>query len=157
MPDGLYDADFFLWTQEQARLLRECARAETNLPLDWQNLAEEIESVGGSQKRELDTRLTVLVEHLLKLQFSRATGPRRLWTLTVRTQRHRILRLLEMNPSLKSLVPLMAHESLAWIAEEVAIMLGDEGELVEGAYGAIVSASYTTDQLLTDWLPDPPA
>ncbi len=68
MPDGLYDADFFLWTQEQARLLRNSAHAATNLPLDWENLAEEVEDLGRSNRRELRNRLRVVMEHLLKLQ-----------------------------------------------------------------------------------------
>ena len=47
----LYDRDFFLWTQEQAAALR--AVRKSNLPLDWDNLAEEIESLGRSQRTEL--------------------------------------------------------------------------------------------------------
>src|SRR5215213_3340407 len=37
----LYEEDFLLWTKEQARLLREAAERGVNLPLDWENLAEE--------------------------------------------------------------------------------------------------------------------
>jgi hypothetical protein len=48
---GLYDQDFFLWTQEQAAALRRAK--DSNLPLDWENLAEEIECLGKSDRREL--------------------------------------------------------------------------------------------------------
>jgi len=50
MPEGsdLYDYDFFLWTQEQAAALRRAK--DSNLPLDWENLAEEIESLGKSER-----------------------------------------------------------------------------------------------------------
>ena len=58
----LYDQDFFLWTQEQSRLLREAAERRVNFPLDWENLAEEIESLGKSQRSELRSRLTTIVE-----------------------------------------------------------------------------------------------
>jgi len=61
----LYDRDFYAWTHEQAGLLRsgQLARA------DIENIAEEIESMGRSEKRELVNRLTVLLLHLLKWQF----------------------------------------------------------------------------------------
>jgi len=50
---GLYQQDFVRWTEEQSSALREAARFGTNLPLDWENLAEEIESLGSSQRHEL--------------------------------------------------------------------------------------------------------
>ena len=56
-----YDDDFFAWTMEQARLLREGAVSE----IDTLNLAEEIESMGKNNRRELGTRLAVLLMHLL--------------------------------------------------------------------------------------------
>ena len=50
--DSLYERDFFLWTQQQAEALRKAAREGSNLPLDWENLAEETESLGRSFKHE---------------------------------------------------------------------------------------------------------
>jgi hypothetical protein len=61
----LYAEDFYLWTQQQAALLRTGQWQE----LDYENLAEEIESVGRSAKRELGNRLEVLLAHLLKWQY----------------------------------------------------------------------------------------
>jgi hypothetical protein len=61
----LYAADFYLWTQQQAGLLRTGKWQE----LDYENLAEEIASVGRSEKRELGHRLEVLLTHLLKWQY----------------------------------------------------------------------------------------
>ena len=60
-PD-LYNHDFYAWTQQQAALLRD----EKTQALDYANLAEEIESLGRSDKRELGNRLHILVMHLLK-------------------------------------------------------------------------------------------
>ncbi|MEE8305203.1 MAG: DUF29 family protein [Candidatus Tectomicrobia bacterium] len=57
-----YDKDFYAWTQHQAALLRTVTCAE----LDMLNLAEEIESLGKSQRRESRSRLRVLVMLLLK-------------------------------------------------------------------------------------------
>ena len=52
----LYDRDFMLWTQEQSAALRRAKGA--NLPLDWDNLAEEIESLGISQRHGLRSQVT---------------------------------------------------------------------------------------------------
>jgi hypothetical protein len=63
-PD-LYNHDFYAWTQQQAALLRESKVHD----LDCTNLAEEIESLGRSEKRELGNRLHILVMHLLKWRY----------------------------------------------------------------------------------------
>jgi hypothetical protein len=57
-----YDADFYAWIVEQARLLR----AGELSAIDAANIAEEIESVGRSDRRELHSRLVMLIMHLLK-------------------------------------------------------------------------------------------
>ena len=57
-----YEKDFYAWTVEQARLLRSGELSE----IDVENIAEEIESMGRSERREIGNRLTVLLSHLLK-------------------------------------------------------------------------------------------
>jgi hypothetical protein len=74
---GLYDRDFFLWTQEQAAALR--AVRKSNLPLDWDNLAEEIESLGKSDRRQLKSQIRRILRHLLKLEVSPAVDRRAGW------------------------------------------------------------------------------
>ncbi len=94
-PD-LYDQDFFDWTERQARLLRE-RRSEG---LDWANLAEEIESLGGSEKRAISSDLMILVMHLLKWRFQpekRKPG----WRATILDHRDRVIETIEMSPSLR--------------------------------------------------------
>ena len=59
-----YEQDFYAWTVEQGRLLR---TGELSA-IDAVNLAEEIESMGRRDRRELENRLTVLLTHLLKWQ-----------------------------------------------------------------------------------------
>ncbi len=66
----LYDHDFYAWSQEQAGLLRAGKLSEA----DIQHIAEEIESLGRSEKRELVSRLSILLMHLLKWQYQ---APRR--------------------------------------------------------------------------------
>ena len=62
----LYDQDFVRWTEQQAAALRQAAGLGVNLSLDWENLAEEIDSLGRSLKRELRSRVAVIIEHLIK-------------------------------------------------------------------------------------------
>src|SRR5262249_21247609 len=94
----LYDQDFFLWTQEQAAALRHAKGA--NLPLDWENLAEEIESLGKSLRAELNSQIRRILRHLLKLEASPATDPRAGWRTTVLDARTELEDLFEDSPSL---------------------------------------------------------
>jgi len=93
----LYDTDFYAWANEQAALLRAGRLSEA----DVENIAEEIESMGRSEKRELVSRLNVLLLHLLKWRYQpthRGTS----WKLTVEHQRYQLEDHLKDNPSLKS-------------------------------------------------------
>ncbi len=92
-----YTTDFYAWTQEQAKLLRN----KEIKGLDWLNVAEEIADMGRSEKRQLESRLEVLVMHLLKWQFQPNLRSRS-WQLTIKEQRLRLEKLLTENPSLKS-------------------------------------------------------
>ncbi|MBW4488575.1 MAG: DUF29 domain-containing protein [Trichocoleus desertorum ATA4-8-CV12] len=94
---ALYDADFYAWTQEQAKLLR---AQQWNL-VDVANLIEEIESLGRQERRELVNRLAVLLGHLLKWQYQPELQGSS-WQATIREQRRKIKRLIEQNPSLSS-------------------------------------------------------
>jgi len=92
-----YETDLYLWTQAQAALLRNGRPRE----IDWHHLAEEIESVGGSQKSEIRNRLAILLQHLLKWEFQpekRKYG----WRASIVEQRLQIDGLIEVSPSLRS-------------------------------------------------------
>ena len=91
-----YDADFYGWTQEQAAFLKAGKLTE----LDIENLIEEVETMGRSEKRELDSRLTVLLIHLLKWQYQPVRRGRS-WQLTIEGQRLNFSETLDENPSLK--------------------------------------------------------
>jgi Domain of unknown function DUF29 len=84
---SLYERDFVLWTKQQAEALRAAARSGSNQALDWENLAEEIESLGRSDRRELHSQIYRIIRHLAKLQFSPATDPRRGWREAIRDGR----------------------------------------------------------------------
>lgn len=99
--DPLHERDFHAWTQEQAARLRAAAARRVNADLDWENIAEELEGMGGSLRQEMESRLTTILEHLLKLAFSTLAEPQRQWRNTVRTQRRSLAKLLRRNPSLR--------------------------------------------------------
>lgn len=94
---GLYDEDVLAWSIEQAALLRERRWSA----LDIENLAEEIEDVGNSARRELGSRMAVLIAHLLKWQFQPQLRSNS-WLRTMNVQRNTISRRLARVPSLKS-------------------------------------------------------
>jgi len=77
-----YEQDFYGWTQEQAALLR----AGRLTDLDIENLIEEVETMGRSEKRELESRLTVLLLHLLKWKYQ-PNRRGRSWNLTIKGHR----------------------------------------------------------------------
>ena len=91
-----YEIDFYSWTLHSAQLLREGKFSE----LDIENVAEEIESMGKSDKRELISRFALLLSHLLKWQYQ----PERRgnsWKHTIKNQRLEVKELLKDSPSLK--------------------------------------------------------
>jgi hypothetical protein len=97
-----YEDDVYSWSLEQAAALRRAARARASLPepIDFENVAEEIESLGVSQLRELYSRYRVLLVHLLKWQHEPARqGPS--WRITIRNQRDEIAELLAQSPGLE--------------------------------------------------------
>ena len=94
--DDLYETDFHAWTQEQARLLKEKRWAD----LDLDNLVEEVESVGRSDKYQIESRLEVLIAHLLKWKFQPGLRGGS-WAGTITVQRQGIARVTKSSPSLK--------------------------------------------------------
>ncbi len=95
--NDLYDEDFYAWTKRQAELLRERRFAD----LDLENLIEEVESVGGSEKREIESRLDVLIGHLLKWKYQPGARSNS-WRRTIGEQRRRLAKALSASPSLKN-------------------------------------------------------
>ena len=98
----LHDSDFLQWTEQQTELLRR--RAAGELPndegLDWLNLAEEIESVGASEKREVRSRLMRICQHLLKWKYQPERQSRS-WEATIYVHRRDLQSLFEDSPSLR--------------------------------------------------------
>jgi hypothetical protein len=92
-----YDADFYAWTKAQADALRRRAANE----VDWDNLAEEIESVGRSDRREIRSRLEILLIHLLKWRYQ-PDHQCPSWQASIYEARRRIEGVVEESPSLRA-------------------------------------------------------
>ena len=101
-----YEGDLYAWTEEQAALLR----ARRTEGLDWENLAEEIRAIGTSDRRKLESRLCVVLLHLLKWQAQPELRGAS-WRLTLRVQRREIRKLIKQSPSLRRQLPALMHEA----------------------------------------------
>jgi hypothetical protein len=152
----LYDQDFFAWTKQQAKALRATARSRANQPLDWENLAEEIEDLGKSDRRELRRQIARIIRHLLKLPVSPALDPRRGWYESIADARTRAELLLQDSPSLKRQLGRIVTEQTAKAVELAVFDLEKFGEIDPGAFGALRTTRYTADQILGDWFPPEP-
>jgi len=152
----LYDEDFVTWTEQQAEALRSAARGSTNQPVDWENLAEEIESLGKSDRRELRSQIYRVVRHLAKLQFSPAAEPRDGWRDSVTDGRKRTELILADSPSLTSQLDQFVSEEGPAAVERAIADLDEFGELNRQTEQALRSTRYTVDQILGNWFPTAP-
>jgi hypothetical protein len=157
MPEvDLYEDDFIGWTEQQAKALRKAARNASNLGLDWEHLAEEVEDLGRSYRRALASHVSTAIEHLLKLEFSPAVEPRRGWRDTVRRARNEIEKWLEDEPGLRPRLPGIIEQEKPRAAKLAAQGLLDFDENADGV-SARLKNMYSHDQILGDWFPDAPA
>jgi hypothetical protein len=145
---SLYDRDFFAWTQDQAAALRRSEKHLSGRGLDIEHLAEEIEDMGNRERRELRSRIGVVLVHLLKWQFQsdRRSGS---WRATLREQREQIQGIIGDSPSLaKPTIEVVDHAyAIARLnaADETGMSLATSPE----------RCPYTLEQVLDDeFLPE---
>ncbi len=101
----LYEKDFYAWAIHNAQLLKSRKLSE----IDIDHIAEEIESMGKSEKRELLNRLAILLAHLLKWKYQPAKQSKS-WEFTIKEQRFELNDLLIDSPSLKqNLIKQLSH------------------------------------------------
>jgi len=122
---SLHDNDFYAWSLEQAALLRAGRVGEADLA----TIAEEIESMGKTEKRELVSRLTVLLLHLLKWERQPA-GRSNSWQLSIANARDEIADLLDDNPSLKPIIDDVMASAYRYARRRAAI----ETDMAEDAF-----------------------
>ena len=147
---SMYDQDLVRWSEEQARALRAAADAGWNAPIDWEDVAEEIESLGRSDRRALASHIAVVIEHLLKLQASPASMPARGWKDRIVRARREIERLLAESPSLRREIAGIIAQDLPDVHVGAHRPLQDYGEqpVID-----LDQVTYSEDQVLGDWLP----
>ena len=141
-----YDHDFARWSAEQSALIRQGRFDE----IDLENVAEEIESLGRSDRKEIRNRQEVLLRHLLKWEFQprkRKAG----WRSTIFEQRRQIKLLIKESPSLKG----YPASEIAWCYDLARMKAADESELPESAFPS--ECTYKASQILDEeFLPGPP-
>jgi hypothetical protein len=152
----LYEEDTVAWAEQQAAALRAAARDGSNQALDWENLAEEIEGLGASQRSALAGHVMRIIQHLVKLEYCSAVEPRSGWRRTIRLARMQAQRRVADSPSLKpQLGQFVAGETARGI--ELAIAdLEEHGEIDEVEAQVLRRARYTEAQVLDDWFPEEP-
>ena len=143
---SVYDQDFYVWTEVQAELLRR-RRFEA---LDLDNLIEEVEGLGDAKQSAVLSAASVIIEHLLKLQFSPAQDPRRGWADTILEHRDRLE--LELTPRLRQILEDELPSLYALTRRRTERRLRLDGETA-AADQLPESCPYGVDQITGDWWP----
>jgi hypothetical protein len=144
---NLYDSDYQLWVENTINQLR---RGDFQ-SVDWQNLLEELADLGKSERRALESLLTRLLEHLLKLTYwqSQRDYNQAGWKKEIRNFRIQIKKILKESPSLK----LYLREILQECYLDARNLLIDETELDASIFPLEVLANL--EEILDEnWLPD---
>ncbi len=142
-PAADYEQDFYLWSCEQAELLRQGRFAE----IDLANIVEEIESLGRSDRRALISAYRVLIQHLLKWQFQPQKRSKS-WENTIAEQRDRIELLERESPSLAAKAQQIVAEAYGRARTHAARETGLSVTALP------VLCAYRVEQLRDeDWLP----
>lgn len=142
---SLYEGDFVLWLEDVAAKLR----ARDFAGLDVENLLEEVESLGRSQRKELKSRLITLLAHLLKRLYIDSVYDNRGWELTIREQRKELLLLLEQSPSLRNYFSEVFEEAyaiaLSEVREDYAKVAFPDRWPLSPSVGDLLSVAYWAD------------
>ncbi len=138
---SLYDSDFYSWANQQAALLRAGRLSEADIA----NIAEEIESMGKTEKRELVSRLAVLLMHLLKWRYQQGKRTKS-WRVTIRGQRIELTDHLGENPGLKATMEesmrLAYRRARNDATLETALEIEDLPEICPWSYDEIIDDAF---------------
>ena len=159
---ALYEEDTVAWADNQAAALRAAAQGRSNLALDWETLAEEIDDLSKSRRWELHSRVRTVIEHLIKLQHSPAALPRNDWRDSIQSARIEIDALLEESPSLRPLLDAAIRKETSRGAKLAIRSLEARRELNPALRSDLMNKSYldlfayAPEQILGDWFPEEP-
>jgi hypothetical protein len=152
MPEGpRYDDDFYAWTQYQARVLRTLRTRDNRFDRD--NLVEEIESLGRSERDAVRSQVRRILVHLLKLAYSPARDPRFDWMDSIIDARAELED--KLSPTLRRDAEQVLARLYANARKRVLVDLERYGE-GNAALSLPIECSFTLDQILAeDWYPEP--
>jgi len=142
----LYECDVYAWAEEQAALIR----ARQFGDLDLEHLIEEIEDVGGSLYREVRSRVRTVIQHLLKLEHSRANERKMSWHESIRRERDDLADAL--TPTLRPRIEANLTRFYVTARIEAAAALREHSEHA-AAHALPQTCPYSFDQLTGDWWP----
>ncbi|MFO1035359.1 MAG: DUF29 domain-containing protein [Geminicoccaceae bacterium] len=150
-----YADDFYLWALDQAERLREMAALRRNEPLDWEDLAEEVEELARSDRRACESHIEQIIAHLLKLEFSTATTSRGHWAVEVTQLRLDLEKIF--TPSLRRLVKQGMPQR--WRGGRRLAQVSAQLHEPEMERRLPADCPYSFEQVLgaDDWLPEPSA
>lgn len=134
-----YEHDFYVWVQRHIALLKQGKVSE----IDVEHLILELEDMGKSNLRELESRFVVLIAHLLKWQLQPEKRSNS-WSSSINEQRVQIARLLRKIPSLKREMPNAIKDAFA----DAVKLAAKETKLPQATFPN--ECSYTLEQLLDD-------
>jgi hypothetical protein len=97
-PQSLYEQDLVAWCDDTVAKLK----AGNFAAIDIENLIEEVEGLAKRDRRELESRLEVLLYHLLKRRYVDSPEDYRGWEITIREQRRQLQKLIKQSPSLRN-------------------------------------------------------
>jgi hypothetical protein len=140
MPDGLYERDVLIWSQQQADLLRRLGRGERVNDVDWANVAEEIEDVGLSELHSVESYLILIMVHALKIQASPDDTPVNHWNTEIATSQDNAQ--LRFTPSMRQRIDLAVLYSKAIRRLRIA----ESGNKIQRSWPD--ANPFTLDQLL---------
>jgi hypothetical protein len=142
---GLYEEDFPLWAERQAELLRQGIFDQ----LDLDNLIEEVEDLSRRERDAVESFVEAIIEHLLKLTYSPAARPRRLWLVAIDKQRPKLAR--KLTTTLRGHLQAALPTLYAGQQRPVERVLAKDG-VAPGTLPA--TCPYSLDQVLDpDWYP----
>ena len=149
--EDLYDQDFYVWTQRQAAALRRLAASRPNIDLDFPHLIEEVEDLGTSQRDAVRSQVRRIIEHLLKLEYSRARYPRTGWRDSIIDARAELDD--KLSPSLRG--DLEQHLPRLWAQARTKAENALRGHREADSADLLpADCPYALDDLLTDgWYP----
>ncbi len=144
MNSNLHENDLYAWTRQQVQLLKSGQLSA----LDVSNLIDEVDDMGGSIRNQLESRLEVLLMHLLKWQYQ-PNYRGRSWQLTIKQQRRKIERLIRKNPSLQNTL----DQTLADAYGDAILAAAKETGMAENIFPE--QCPYSIQQIIySDYLPD---